>query len=385
MATKQASTHTRRQKRKPIEKLLADLTMLFTTAVDLINKGKRSETMVTLLLQALQLFKQGRLAAVLPVELGQEILPDNFQALLSLPVKDQPIARRTQTYLTEHGVWYVGELYKLCDRKTHKKLKAIEDVKKLLRHLGLPESLDPIHAGWQPPYWNDPQVLAVLNVAIADKDERDGSFWHRFNVHYLGDIITKRGRGLWHLNKKQQLLSRWAGDTKLHGAMYPPPNWQAPSDLPQALLDYQAKVAAQAEAAQAEQLANIATARTDWLEITATREDRLAFRQTIISVLCANPADYIDSVSVRTTNSLRNLGIEQRHIAFIGQLVQMTRQELLRSKSFGSTKAVNELEEWLLDHGLHLGMSAEEPVIKAFNDLVAAANTMHDTAQQSAK
>lgn len=58
-------------------------------------------------------------------------------------------------------------------------------------------------------------------------------------------------------------------------------------------------------------------------------------------------------LSVRAANCLRNA-----QIRYIGELVQKTEQEMLKTKNFGR-KSLNEIKEILIEMGLHLGMKLE--------------------------
>jgi DNA-directed RNA polymerase subunit alpha len=58
-------------------------------------------------------------------------------------------------------------------------------------------------------------------------------------------------------------------------------------------------------------------------------------------------------LSVRAANCLRNANIR-----FIGELVQKTEQEMLKTKNFGR-KSLNEIKEILNEMGLGLGMKIE--------------------------
>jgi DNA-directed RNA polymerase subunit alpha len=58
-------------------------------------------------------------------------------------------------------------------------------------------------------------------------------------------------------------------------------------------------------------------------------------------------------LSVRSANCLKNANIE-----FIGELVQKTEQEMLKTKNFGR-KSLNEIKEVLTEMGLTLGMGLE--------------------------
>ena len=58
-------------------------------------------------------------------------------------------------------------------------------------------------------------------------------------------------------------------------------------------------------------------------------------------------------LSVRAANCLKNANIR-----FIGELVQKSEQEMLKTKNFGR-KSLNEIKEILTEMGLHLGMKLE--------------------------
>ncbi len=64
------------------------------------------------------------------------------------------------------------------------------------------------------------------------------------------------------------------------------------------------------------------------------------------------PVDELE-LSVRSFNCLQNAGIK-----FIGDLVQKTEPELLKTKNFGR-KSLKEIRELLAEHGLHLDMKLE--------------------------
>jgi DNA-directed RNA polymerase subunit alpha len=59
-------------------------------------------------------------------------------------------------------------------------------------------------------------------------------------------------------------------------------------------------------------------------------------------------------LSVRSANCLKN-----DNIIYIGDLVQKTEQEMLRTPNFGR-KSLNEIKEVLTTMGLHLGMEITE-------------------------
>jgi DNA-directed RNA polymerase subunit alpha len=64
------------------------------------------------------------------------------------------------------------------------------------------------------------------------------------------------------------------------------------------------------------------------------------------------PVDELE-LSVRSANCLQNANIR-----FIGELVQRTESEMLKTKNFGR-KSLNEIKETLADMSLSLGMTIE--------------------------
>jgi DNA-directed RNA polymerase subunit alpha len=80
-------------------------------------------------------------------------------------------------------------------------------------------------------------------------------------------------------------------------------------------------------------------------EITAEKkEGDLPFNRNLL-----RKVDELE-LSVRSANCLKN-----DNIIYIGDLVQKTEQEMLRTPNFGR-KSLNEIKEVLAQMGLHLGM-----------------------------
>jgi DNA-directed RNA polymerase subunit alpha len=67
-------------------------------------------------------------------------------------------------------------------------------------------------------------------------------------------------------------------------------------------------------------------------------------------------------LSVRSANCLKNAGIQ-----FIGELVQKTEAEMLKTKNFGR-KSLNEIKEILSEMGLGLGMKLDFPAPEKSED-----------------
>ena len=74
-------------------------------------------------------------------------------------------------------------------------------------------------------------------------------------------------------------------------------------------------------------------------------------------------------LSVRSANCLKN-----DNIIYIGDLVQKTESEMLRTPNFGR-KSLNEIKEVLTQMGLHLGMEVSEWPPENIDDLAKQMET----------
>ena len=74
-------------------------------------------------------------------------------------------------------------------------------------------------------------------------------------------------------------------------------------------------------------------------------------------------------LSVRSANCLKN-----DNIIYIGDLVQKTESEMLRTPNFGR-KSLNEIKEVLTQMGLHLGMEVQEWPPENIDDLAKQMET----------
>ena len=81
----------------------------------------------------------------------------------------------------------------------------------------------------------------------------------------------------------------------------------------------------------------------------ATRSRRRSAGEPLINKNLLRKVDELE-LSVRSANCLKN-----DNIVYIGDLVQKTEAEMLRTPNFGR-KSLNEIKEVLANMGLHLGM-----------------------------
>ncbi len=174
-------------------------------------------------------------------------------------------------YLTERGVRYVGEMYRVVwDARGPGVRERQAEAQEFLRTLGLPEGLP--ESMWRPSYWDDPMFIALLNTPLGEvlKDTYEDNTWvhnqklpqlvggwkesrkrrqqrdynneelyltsmlriyHSQGIHYVGTWLTKGGCGfgVGYLRNRQTGI---APNTGLWAAAMVPPDWQAPSDVP---------------------------------------------------------------------------------------------------------------------------------------------------------
>ena len=120
--------------------------------------------------------------------------------------------------------------------------------------------------------------------------------------------------------------------------------WTDGSVLPEDAVAYAAKILKE----QLDPFINFSEAEEEEevAEIEGTEED-------INDILLRHVDDL--ELSVRSANCLKNAGIN-----LIGELVQKTEAEMLKTKNFGR-KSLNEIKEILLESGLSFGMKVDSP------------------------
>lgn len=147
------------------------------TAMDLIAREERPESMKALLDKAVSLFNTNQLGLVLPSEAsggrrGQRRSVRQL-ATMSRPVTSVIFDTKLLRYCRAHGVELVGELYRLRlhrdwsgpGRKFSDNRQALLEE---LHKLGLPQQLELDASGWRPPYADDPAVRELWACPAAD-------------------------------------------------------------------------------------------------------------------------------------------------------------------------------------------------------------------------
>lgn len=186
--------------RQDLQQIVGALTLLFTNVVELIRGGKRSASQIHALRQALQLFKENRLATVLAAIQNPDA--EHIRPFCSIEVSTLKLSHTTLRWLREAQIVYVGELLHRRDwTKSRDDLKAHREIRELLVEWGLPlKEVNMNDVGWIPPYMGDPDVLAGLNLWVHELPNsprkrvymRDGCS----DCLSLGEIIRTGGRRL---------------------------------------------------------------------------------------------------------------------------------------------------------------------------------------------
>ena len=310
--------------------------------------------MVQTLLRALQLFKENRLGGVIMLEKNStDTLPSNFQNLLSLKIEDLSLKSYTKKYIARYGVLYVGEVYRIKQRYFHTNSpKSIKEIDEYLVFLGLPLELDPIKAGWIPPYWHDTIVCDALHEPIITHTVNHTKH-HLLGIYYFGQIILSRRSTYSRFEQKQQYLEGWAKEQGLHGAMYLMEGWTALDEVPEACQ----KFLNDQEERQRKAGAPFTVERVQ----SNDGKDHSLTLSLLFTTLMSNQNPF----SVRTSVALNNA-----NIIYWGQLIQCEDVQLLKIKNFGR-KSLREVKFEMTNHELSLGLTSDDhPNLELFNRML---------------
>lgn len=162
------SANTRQENGQPLKETLSRYAVLSAQAVTLINAERRTPDQIYVLLQSLQLFKEGRLADVFAsktvTDSGQTPDPARLQELFSLRVADMAFSPRVKRYLQQRGVDYVGEILLI---KWDRTVPVKQEIETHLITLGLSPSAYGQVANWHAPYDN-PETWALWDLPSDD-------------------------------------------------------------------------------------------------------------------------------------------------------------------------------------------------------------------------
>lgn len=335
---------------------LAKVADLFAVVVDLVRRGSRSARMVEVLLTALRLFKENRLGAVVSLEPGStDDLPSNFQELLSIRIRDVPFqVRGALRFFDDHGIYYVGEAYMIHLRRRNGQRWV--ELQEFQTSVGLPLELDPIAAGWIPPYWGNPIVLRLLNSPVfahAEPNQHDVcENEHESGRHYLGQYIAEwrlwvRRIGLKALLNRQDFLRGIAPIAGLHAAMLIPTGWVPPEGEPEGWKQFFAEHRKAADA-ERQRMQGVRT------EIALEQGRRMLDEEDD-----AGGIGHLELLSARTFHALKNANLRR-----VIEIVRRSESDLLQTQVSGvrvfGRRTVLELKEFLQKHGLWLGMTDDD-------------------------
>lgn len=351
-------------------KLAGVLTLLFSEAIRLISGGKRPNTMIDELERALQLFKENRLGLVW--ELGQTCSAEQRDELFSTSVEDLPFSRHAKSMLRGRGVRLLGEALQTCDfERSDRNVKSAQEIAHFLRSAGIPTGTDPHTCGWIPPYAKDPEILALWAMPYH---ELSGQATCSKGCKSVGESLARKIDLRWRGTAGYRL--RRASHPKLYSLMVVPSSWippQGPSRCNDWGWFHLGKLLVEGESQVRLDSAGITTFE-DLIRLPLAKirelctesdlgriigelrslEDNSGETPELLrewrSLLKGQLDKRIDELdfSVRTANALQNLDIQ-----FVGQLVERSSAELLKTRDIGR-KSLREIEEELQDLGLGL-------------------------------
>ncbi len=356
------------------------LSALTGSAMGHILTDERSLSDVTVLLEVMQAFKEGKFAAFIQASKSSPV-KDNME-VFDLEVCNVPFSRNDRYYLAYRRIRYVGELYYVYfdPRGAHGRETSERRMMKVLAdRFGLHSHIDPIGLGWQPSYWSDPTFMAEINTLILERRPTPAApDWeveipnmgrqrrspreqcayrglarrlHHDDIHYVGEVF-KCGR-LQHCPEDM----RSTGDferikTILHevgsrlwaGALLPrnwsPPNWHG--EL------WEIEIAAIAREVNEIETMQM---RRDHQVREVISHPSIGAGKTLFDIEVLSRSIYACELRVRTETCLDSAGIKT-----VDQLVFKTERDLLTIRNFGRY-SLNDVKSMLESFGLRLGMT----------------------------
>lgn len=346
---------------------LNHLSALGRSAEELIHGGMRDVEEVGTLFEALEAFKNGKLAAIVCRYRQKSV--DDLSAICEVELATLPFIKNDLLVLKKRGVRYLGELYYMFfDPHSPNAVAGKERIMRIIAtRFNVPWEMDPLALGWIPSYWSDPAFLAELNVLILDRrptppapdfeaycalsvHERDqyidsdfnrgmARWFHQKEINFAGEILTHRHspnqrcpHGMHQASILETVYGRLESiGSRLWASAIVPPNWSAP--------DWK-------EGPWQNELESIAREEQTIASILARRRSELP---PVVELLGRS----IDTLGLQhwTERRLNGLGVE-----LIIQLIAKSEQELAESNRHHGKWGINipELKQSLAELGLHL-------------------------------
>lgn len=213
-----------------------DLSDLFASSLVLIRGDKRSEFQRYTLRNALQLFVENRLAAVVAGSPGN-VRAEDVCKLLSLPVENVLPRYAHHNLRTEYEAVYMGELFGLPSRawKDNSKTKTARVCRELFGEWGLPFDLDPNSVGWVPPYAEDPAVVHAWDMRLHETVSKE-TCDQEGGCETVGEFILRFAG--W-APQSMRRFNFWGFEKLgLRSAMFVPASWTPPARDPKGCAGY---------------------------------------------------------------------------------------------------------------------------------------------------
>lgn len=354
-------------KTRPEVKVAGALALLFSTAINLINGGKRSWEMIEELKRALQLFKEGRLGLVW--ELGQTCSDEDRDRLFSTSPDELPLSRHAKSLLRKRGVRLLGEAFLICDFEGRdRNVKSVREIAAFLRQAGIPTGTKPNTCGWMPPYAEDPEILELWAKPAHELDGRSTcigcqsvgevlscvGFHKRWNQYRLRGIRHERLYSLmvvpdsWAPPKKSSNCEEWGwihlGELLISGRGAERLRKKGVTTFEELVALPVAKIR---ELCSERDIGRLIGVLRQMEEESRETPDLLLEWRSLLEGQLDKPINDFD-FSVRTMNCLERLDIR-----LVGQLVEWSASELLKTKDLGR-KSLREIDDALASINLEL-------------------------------
>lgn len=224
---------------------LTRLTELWHKAYELIRDDKRSREEINILLDALQAFREKRLAAIVTNMRPRYDTPEAINAFCEARIADSGMPEQVVVELHKSGFVLQGELFQ-CQWYRHTYATDITVLNFLAKN-GFPQGYRPFPEDWTPSYFTDPAFHTVLNasavstfrireVPVSSVDQvpemrplapETSLCIGGFSTDFVGQALQRAGYQGSHPDYRQ-LQALIGSHPLLHAGMIVPIDWTAP-------------------------------------------------------------------------------------------------------------------------------------------------------------
>ena len=150
-------------------------------------------------------------------------------AALSQTVGELGCDQTTIQYCRIHGISYFGEVCGMRWGYNGRTCTEREAIKRLLVQYEISPGTDPVALGWRPPYWDDPEWVALMSKPIAEVVTGQGLSLLQFQLNGTSPVghvlraIAKKSPTYW---RHFQIDVGNKSSVGLRAGMIVPPDWR---------------------------------------------------------------------------------------------------------------------------------------------------------------